>query len=199
MRAPFFVFFTVLALCLSAVAASVPGANQNATYRELRDITIGAESISVANVVLKRDAGTFTFKQGSFSFLKPVNGKVTGAVFSGNGEFTLSPPIANEQRSLSILTKGESPMTETFNTLVLRFTDNTYEELKKAGTSGSGAGNALDALKDEQNNSRNKLKTNYDARILQDVLSNETGVLPRLHQGPTLQRKDAFLYRPTRR
>ena len=161
---------------LFAADQPAAGPNSDPVYQQLRNVSIGSEAVSVNSVILKRDAATFTFKQGTISFLSPVNGKVTGAVFNGEGEMHLMPPIPSEQRSLAILTKGAGPgMTETFHTLLLRFTDNTYEELKKAGTTTQPAGNAYDAVHQAQKRSRNDLRTNYDARILQDVLSNKQG------------------------
>jgi hypothetical protein len=165
-------------LCYLAVADQSNFPNTDSTYRQLRDITIGAEAVSVNNFVLKRDAGTFTFKQGTFSFVAAVNGKVTGAVFSGEGEFRLDPPIASERQSLSILTRSTTPgIAEAFRTLVLRFTDNTYEEIKQGGMAASVAGNSAGALRQSQDDARKKLRQNFDARILQDVLSNDPGGL----------------------
>jgi hypothetical protein len=161
-----------------AFAADQPAAapNSDPVYQQLRNATIGSEAVSVNNLVLKRDAATFTFKQGTFSFLSPVNGKVTGAVFNGDGEMQLTPPIQSEEQSLAILTKGAGPgMTETFHTVVLRFTDDTYEELKKGGSATQPPQNAYDALHQSQKRARNDLRTNYDARILQDVLSSKMG------------------------
>ncbi|MGD0145184.1 MAG: M1 family aminopeptidase, partial [Rhizomicrobium sp.] len=62
--------------------------------------------------------------------------------------------------------------------LVLRFTDSTYEELKKAGSAASGGCDA-GLLKDSQNAMRHdqELKYNLDARILEDVLGPEPGGL----------------------
>ncbi len=168
-------------LCCAIITASAVdqpalAPNSDPVYRQLRDISIGAEGIGVSNLVLKRDAATFTFKQGSFAFLAPVKGKVTGAIFTGDGEFRLMPPIATEKRSLSILTRSPEPgMTETFHTVVLRFTDATYDEIKKGGTAGSISGNPADTLHQAQRNAQAKIRTNYDARILQDVLSSQPG------------------------
>jgi hypothetical protein len=170
--------FSLLVFTLAAFAdQAIPAANSDPVYRQLRDISIGSEAVSVTNLVLKRDAGTFTFKQGTFAFVTAVNGKVTGAVFQGDGEFHLLPPVASEQRSLSVLTKSdEAGMTETFKTLVLRFTDETYAEIKKAGTPAQfTATNFAEALRQAQDNQRKKIQTNYDARILQDVLSSDPG------------------------
>src|SRR5687768_9307366 len=66
--------------------------NSHPIYRQLRQVNIGSESSAVTNFVLKRDAGRFSFKTGTFHFLAPVEGKVTGAVFIGEGVFTLEPP-----------------------------------------------------------------------------------------------------------
>lgn len=68
-------------------------------------------------------------------------------------------------------------MTESFHTVVLRFTDNTYEEIKKGGSLGSAAGNSAGPLQHSQDDARKKLKQNIDARILQDVLSKDPGGL----------------------
>src|SRR5689334_18948139 len=101
-----------------------PSANSDAAYQALRNITLGTEAITVKELLLKRDAGTFILHSGTVCFLPPVNGKVTGAVFSGDGQMTLVPPTESETKSLRYLTK-EDQFGETFDRLVLRFTDGT--------------------------------------------------------------------------
>jgi hypothetical protein len=76
--------------------AAVPSApralaNNEATYLKLRNIKMGQEVVHVKDFTLKREAGVFTFKNGAFCFVEPVNGKITGAVFLGDATFTLSP------------------------------------------------------------------------------------------------------------
>src|SRR5574341_580892 len=152
-------------------------ANSDPTYQQLRNVGLSGEVSTVNNLVLKRDAGTFTFHSGSFQFLAPVNGKVTGAVFIGNGSFTLTPPLEMEKKTLSLLTK-EPGITEGFGGAVLRFTDGTYEEIKKAAGVSAGAGGlAGDSgpLNEIQTALRKKLHWNLTARLLQDVLSPEPG------------------------
>lgn len=151
-------------------------ANNEPTYVKLRNIHVGQESIHVKDFTLKRDAGTFVFKNGVFHLLEPVEGKITGAVFSGEATFDLKPPIPVEQRYLSILTKGQ-PYQEQFGGALFRFTDGTEEELRKAAipeaAPDSGEGNGI--LGDVQQQLRKKLKTNIDARLLEDVLSSRRG------------------------
>ena len=103
-----------------------------------------------------------------------MQGKVTGAVFVGEGRLLLTPPIPAEMRSLMLLTR-EAEFSESFNRMVLRFTDDTYDELKKSGKPGSSAACDAGLLSDTQHTMRKKLHYNLDARILQDVLSPAPG------------------------
>ena len=83
--------------------------NSDGTYQALRHVTVGSEAIQVSNWTLKRDGGTFTFRTGTFTLLAPVNGKVTGAVFQGDGSLQIEPPIAIEKGMLSLLTTAPCP------------------------------------------------------------------------------------------
>lgn len=154
-----------------STACAQTGANSDPTYLALRNITLGSEAVSVSNFDLKRDAARFRLNSGTICFVAPVNGKVTGAVFVGEGIFALTPPTETERKSLKYLTK-EDEFNEKFERLVLRFTDSTYEEIKKAGTASPGNCDA-GLLKDSQNTTRHRIKYNLEARILEEVLSPE--------------------------
>jgi Peptidase family M1 domain len=152
---------------------AAPGPNSDATYQALRNLTLSSEAVSVNNVELKREVGTFHMRSGTVCFVTAVNGRVTGAVFTGDGNFIIVPP-ESERRMLKLLTK-EDEFSENFSQMVLRFTDSSYDELKKAGTSGGSCDAGL--LKDSQHTTRHKLKNNLEARILEDVLSPSPGGL----------------------
>ena len=151
------------------------GPNSDPVYQQLRNVSLGNEAVTVNTFVLKRDAATFRLS-GTVCFVAPVQGHVTGAVFVGNGTMSLDPPIPGERASLKLLSK-EDEFVERFEQLALRFTDSTYEEIKKAGTAGGNCDGGL--LRDSQNAMRHdhQLKYNLDARILQDVFSNDPGGL----------------------
>ncbi len=149
-------------------SGAVPGPNADPVYQQLRNITLGTEAVAVNNLVLKRDAATFNLHSGTVCFVPPVQGKVTGAVFVGEGTMSLDPPVAEERRSLKLLTKSDE-FAESFSHLVLRFTDGTYDEIKKTGTAAQGACE-VGLLRDSQNTMRHRLHYNLDARILEDVL-----------------------------
>ncbi len=176
--APRIVFAAVILLVsVSLYAADNPPAapNSDPTYQQLRNLTLGGEAVGVTNFDLKRDAGTFHMHSGTVCFVTPVQGKVTGAVFTGEGHFVLDPPSESERQSLKLLTK-ENEFSEHFTQVVLRFTDSTYDDVKKAGSPASGGCDAS-LLKDSQHTTRHKLKSNLEARILEDVLSPEPGGL----------------------
>src|ERR1017187_585364 len=123
--------------------------NALAIYAALRADLPGAESAMVKDFKLEREGGVFHFDQGAFYFYAPVEVRVTGAVFDGKGRFELTVKDAGEQRSLALLTKNVG-MTQDFTTLVLRFTDGTAEEIRKAtlGAAGDPDGHVREAAKD---------------------------------------------------
>ena len=173
------VLFTLLAAPTSGRPAFAQNAapmppNSYPAYKALRNLTLSGDAVTVNNLELKRDAGTFHLRSGVVCFVTPVEGKVTGAVFVGDGNFILEPP-ASERSMLKLLTK-EDEFSENFSQMTLRFTDSTYEEIKKGGTAGASGCDA-GPLKDSQHTTRHKLKTNLDSRILEDVLSPEPGGL----------------------
>jgi hypothetical protein len=169
-------FHTVLFLFTISLTSlgqqSSTAANSDPTYKQLREITIGSESFALKDFVLKRDAGTFTFRSGNLTFLSAVNGKITGAIFAGDAIFSLAPPLGTESRMISMLSKDNGKeFVETFQEALFRFTDNTYDEIKQRATPANGVSTKLETLQKYQDYSRKTIRYNYDARILQDVLS----------------------------
>jgi Peptidase family M1 domain len=164
-----FVFAAVLLSIAAPISQAQSSATSDGTYSALRNLTLGTESVSISNFDLKRDAGTFRFRSGTICFVTPVNNKVTGAVFVGDGQFLLNPPSETERKSLEYLSKGQ-PFNEHFERALFRFTDSTYDELKKAGTSAGGGCDA-NILKDSQYATRHKLYRNLEIEILGEVLS----------------------------
>ena len=125
------------------------------------------------NLQLKRDAANFTLKSGELYFITPVESRVTAAVFIGDGELSLTPPIEAEKNSLKIFT-GEGSITEAFTRLVLRFSDKTFEEVKKSSnvtmkTGGSAASQARGIYRDNQDLLRKRLRDNRELRTLLDL------------------------------
>jgi hypothetical protein len=150
-------------------------ANTDPTYLKLRAVA-PAEAVAVNSFRLKRDAGIFTFRSGTFYLLEPINGVCTGAVFIGEASFSLTPPTELEQRYLSILAKDHE-FVEQFEEAVFRFTDGTDAEIRKMGAvpASAASGNPAGLFKEIQQQLRVHLKENLDVRLLQDLLSSQPG------------------------
>ncbi len=152
--------------------------NSDPLYQQLRQQAKGDQEFSgayasVSNLVLKRDAATFTLKSGEIYFVTPIEGRITGGVFIGDGLMTLVPPTANEKRSLQLFT-DEPSISEVFSHLVLRFTDKTFDEIKgspnaKIATGGPQSSRAKDLYRENQQLLRRRLRDNRELRILVDL------------------------------
>ncbi len=152
--------------------------NADPTYQKLRlqsksEQAFAGDYAVVNNLILKRDAAIFTLKSGEVYFLAPTEGRYLGAVFFGEGQMTLVPPSATEKRALQIFT-DEAGITEEFSRLVLRFTDQTFEEIKqspnaKMGSAGSQANRARDSYRDNVQLLKQRLHDNRDLRSLVDL------------------------------
>jgi len=169
--------FLISALLLTfhlSVQAQHPG-NSNPFYQQLRALLPGGEVVVVTNLELHRDAATFTFRHGDVAFYGEVNGKVTGAVFKGDGHLHITPPTAEERHNLSLANHAEE-FDEDFDQVVLRFTDGTAAELRKAA-SGKGEPDTvyIKAAQEFRSFARTKLHNNFDLRLLEDVVSPTPG------------------------
>ena len=151
--------------------------NTDPVYQSLRQQTRGDQDFisyaTVNNLVLTREGASFNLKSGEIYFLAPVEGRYTGGIFIGDGEFNIQPPTEVEKNSLKIFT-NEPSLTEQFSSLVLRFTDKTFDEIKnnpaaKLGNNGSQAGRARDMFRDNQTLLRRRLRENIELRLLADL------------------------------
>jgi hypothetical protein len=122
-----------------ATLASVPGAAAAAgtfdeTYRELMALGPVAErTAEVRNLVLRRDAATFTLEQGRLYQLTPIGGRTVGLVYVGKGQFAFAPASRIEQDRLERLEKVRAldvPVSAVF----FLFADSTLAQLEKSLT-----------------------------------------------------------------
>ena len=94
--------------------------NSDPIYRGLRNIGLG-QTFRLDNFTLKWDGATFQFEKGTLTFLSPVNGIDTGAIFFGEGHFNLKPTLSLDANELKRRT-GEPEVNEDFTEAVFRFT-----------------------------------------------------------------------------
>ena len=132
----------VLLTLLAGPITGRPAFAQNATpappnsfpaYRALRNLALSGDAVTVNNLELKRDAGTFHLR--SASSVCHARGKQSHwrRVYRRWKFHSRSSGIRTKHAET--LTK-EDEFSENFSQMTLRFTDSTYEEIKKGGTSG---------------------------------------------------------------
>ena len=158
------------------VVAAVLRGESDPTYTALRAARPGGPVVAVEDLTLERDVFRFRFGRGTFQFLEPVAGHVTGAVFSGEGTWQLTPADDGARRHLALLQNDPKleVLTDRFESLVLLFTDRTEAEIRKAGSGTPGdvdtdrrAASVWDSWRKQQ---RQDLKSNLQVRLLADLL-----------------------------
>jgi len=123
---------------LSSEASGLNEFSYEQRYGEFRELQAVPNRVApVTQLVLKRDAGQFTFGQGTFYLLTPIGGRTMGAVFIGFGVFAFTPPTRIEQERLAIFQKGRT-LEAPFSSVVLLFADSTLAELESKLTFGPG-------------------------------------------------------------
>ncbi|MGA8029666.1 MAG: M1 family aminopeptidase [Bryobacteraceae bacterium] len=102
-------------------------ANSDPVYQQLRHIALGV-TLRMEGLRLKYDVATFDLKHGTLTFLAPVQNQVTGAIFIGEGHFTLKPFTPIDSRELNRRVKADQ-FDEDFSEIVFRFTDGSNRSL----------------------------------------------------------------------
>ena len=160
------------AFLLAAIPAV--GAGPDPLYTSLRNASI-AEFFAVENIVLQRDAGTLTLKNGVIAFTPAQLGRDTVAVFLGEGEFTLTPALGIEKVYLKNLTDQET-FKETFDRALFCFTDDTGKEIRGQTRSHTADAKLADTLRDFRKRLRvAEAPENIDAELLADLYNPSHG------------------------
>ena len=105
-------------------------ANSDSLYRQLRDDALG-NTYKSENIALPMDVGTFEFKSGTITLLAPVNKFETGAIFIGQGHFTLKP-LTTLDTSEMVRRSGSPTAEEEFSEAVFRFTPDQFPQFGAA-------------------------------------------------------------------
>lgn len=142
-------------------------------YEQIKTFALGGGSAGAKGLVLGRDRAKITF-DGTFYFSAPVQGRVTGAVFIGNGSFSTEiPPNEFEKENVKRLL-GADIIESDFKTAVLRFSDDTFERIGAAAGSPGVVDEAAQKLARE-NDARilKQTGTNLAARIALSIVNEE--------------------------
>ena len=109
-------------LAWRSVSAEPQQAGGKALYDQVKAFGLTGGTTTVEQLVLTRDRVSMTLS-GTLYFAAPVNGKVTGAVFMGEGAMRAeAPPSSFERDNLKRMLGAELVETD-FKTAVFRFSD----------------------------------------------------------------------------
>lgn len=167
---------TVATLLLLILVAAPAFAVEDPTYMALRAARPDGRQVSVAEpLILERAAFRFYFDSGVFHLLAPVDGRTVGAVFLGEGRFELHPASEDERQHLAFLTGRDrlEILSDTFDALVMLFTDGTATELEQHGTVMTVPVDrrAVGEYEGYLRRQRKDARTNFHVRVLEDLLN----------------------------
>jgi hypothetical protein len=130
-------FAWLLAVLASGVSAQNPapaltGGTAESFYLKLQSVGLDKSRIyKIRNGAIDRAAIHLSFDDGTIAFTEDAGGRITGALFLGEGDILLSPPNAAERSSLALFT-GAAILEEKFSLAYLRFNDDVYDTLRPA-------------------------------------------------------------------
>ncbi|MDX6693581.1 MAG: hypothetical protein QOF02_1184 [Blastocatellia bacterium] len=163
-----------IALCApEAFAQENLSAQGKEVYNQLKAAALTGGSAEAKGLTLKRDRAVMTF-DGVFYFAAPVEGRVTSAVFIGQGSFRADvPPSEFEKENIRRLL-GTDTVDSDFKTAVLRFTDDTFEQLGRNRQAGGAANDRAQKLASEiDGRILKETGANLSARLALSILNNE--------------------------
>lgn len=153
--------------------ASPPAPTPRQLYQALDAVRADASRVyTIHDLTIRRDGVAFTFAEGKFAFLQPVNGRITGAVFSGRGRVFAVPPDPSERASLARFL--QVPLIDIeFWQAYLRFDDVTAREIQASLAAQKATAAADPDFDAEWNAIVARLNPDSSPRVLESLLASQ--------------------------
>jgi hypothetical protein len=122
------------------------------------------------HIQLRRGDAVLSFEEGTLAFFSPLDGQITGAVFTGRGHVLAAPrdPVEKQQMGRFL---GSPVLDQEFISGYLRFTDETAAELLRQFQAANLAAQTDASAAAQWDSVVNQLNPSYTLRILFDRLS----------------------------
>jgi hypothetical protein len=122
------------------------------------------------HIQLRRGDAVLSFEEGTLTFFSPLDGQITGAVFSGRGHVLAAPrePVEKQQMGRFL---GAPVLDQEFINGYLRFTDDTAEELLRQLRAANLVAQTDASVGAQWDSAVTELNPGYTLRILFDRLS----------------------------
>jgi hypothetical protein len=172
--------FPVVCVCALALAPTRPLAVTPAAqdtggkgvYDQLKAFALTGGTAKVDQLVLKRDRVEMTLT-GQLFFAAPVNGKVHGAVFIGDGTLRAAPPPSDFEKDNLRRILNADTVDSDFRTAVLRWTDDTFERLSASRAEGTASPQAQRLATEADAKFTLETGANLAARLATSLLNDE--------------------------
>ncbi len=121
-------------------------------------------------IQLRRGDAVLSFEEGSLAFFSPLDGQITGAVFSGRGHVLAAPrePVEKQQMGRFL---GAPILDQEFISGYIRFTDDTADELLRQFHARNVAAQTDSSIAAQWDSAVAGLNPAFTLRILVDRLS----------------------------
>ncbi len=166
------VFLSVL-MTGAAVAAAPPSPQKTPReiYAALNALRVDASKVYfVRDITLRRDVVRVVLTEGKLAFFEAYDGRILGAVFTGQGTALAAPRDPTEKRSLARFL-GAPLMDQPFSRAYLRFTDDTARELQQILKEREISPVAEPSFEEEWGPAISTLNSSHSQRTLSDWLS----------------------------
>lgn len=158
--APLLLIVGALLTAPATLAQENLSSNSKQLYDHIKAFSLTGGSAEAAQLVLKRDRVEMTF-DGAFYFASPIEGRVTGAVFIGQGRFRAEVPPSDFEKDNVRRMLGTDIVESDFSSAVLRFTDDAFDHIGRNRREGGVV-----------NDRAQKLALEVDPRILKETGAN---------------------------
>ena len=163
----------VLALAAMTVMAQDPQAlKEKDLYTQLKAFQLTGGVMELKGVVLKR-VRTQMILDGTVYLTQPIDGKITGAVFIGEGKFIAEPPANDFEKANVKRLLGTEVIESDFKTAVFRFTDSTAAEFGELSAPGAANERAQKLAHDADERTLRETGANLPARLAISLLNAE--------------------------
>lgn len=167
-----FLILVLTTMFVVTAMSQTPESDAIALYSKLKTFELTGGATTVSNLEFKRDRAVINLT-GTLYFSAPIGGKMTGAVFVGNGSFKAEvPPSDFERANVRRLLKSDVVATD-FTTAVFRFTDDSASILAKETKTEPASAQAQKLASELNERVLRQTGANLASRVAISTLNNE--------------------------
>src|ERR1700752_1447281 len=165
-------FLVLVLFAVSAVAQEATASKEKDLYNQLKAFSLSGSVMELKGVVLKRVRTQITL-DGTVYLSQPVDGKITGAVFIGEGKFFAEPPSNDFEKANVKRLLGTEIIESDFKTAIFRFTDNTAVQFGELSANGTPNDRAQKLARETDERMLRETGANLPARLAISLLNAE--------------------------